>query len=106
MNAGTYMEIGFAPGYYGIEQGQHRVSDQSRLQPQRLLREPGTGEDEKFGFFSIGGIVTVPLGGTTSFGAWNMHGGVEYQALGTTTEFFNGGESNQVIGSFGIGFSY
>ena len=25
-----------------------------------------------------------------------MHGGVEYQALGTTTEFFNGGESNQV----------
>ena len=64
------------------------------------------GEDNKFGFFSIAGIVTVPLGGTTSFGSWNVHGGVEYQALGTTTEFFNGGESNQVIGSFGIGFSY
>ena len=67
---------------------------------------PETGDDEKFGFFSIAGIVTVPLGGTTSFGAWNMHGGVEYQALGKTTEFFNGGDSSQVIGSFGIGFSY
>ena len=55
------------------------------------------GEDNKFGFFSIAGIVTVPLGGTTSFGAWNIHGGVEYQKLGDTTECFNDGDgANQV----------
>jgi hypothetical protein len=103
LNAGTYMEIGFAPGYaaskasiaFPIKIGLS-LSDYYELD----------GEDNKFGFFSIGGIVTVPLGGTTSYGAWNLHGGVEYQALGTTTEFYNGGESNQVIGSFGIGFSY
>ena len=102
-NAGTYMEIGFAPGYaasraslaFPIKVG-FSLSDYYELE----------GEDNKFGFFSIGGLVTVPLGGTTSFGAWNVHGGVEYQALGTTTEFFNGGDSSQVIGSFGIGFSY
>jgi hypothetical protein len=102
-NAGTYMEIGFAPGYAASKAGiafpikvGFSLSDYYELD----------GEDHKFGFFSIGGIVTVPLGGTTSFGSWNVHGGVEYQALGTTTEFYNGGESNQVIGSFGIGFSY
>jgi hypothetical protein len=103
-NAGTYMEIGFAPGYNGLSRASiafpikigFSLSDYYEL----------AGEDNKFGFFSIGGLVTVPLGGTTSFGAWNVHGGVEYQALGTTTEFFNGGESSQVIGSFGIGFSY
>jgi hypothetical protein len=102
-NAGTYMEIGFAPGYaarkasiaFPIKVGLS-LNDYYELD----------GVDHKFGFFSLAGIVTVPLGGTTSFGAWNVHGGVEYQALGTTTEFFNGGESNQVIGSFGIGFSY
>jgi hypothetical protein len=102
-NAGTYMEIGFAPGYaaskaaiaFPIKVG-FSLSDYYEL----------AGEDHKFGFFSIAGIVTVPLGGTTSYGAWNVHGGVEYQALGETTEFFNGGESNQIIGSFGIGFSY
>jgi hypothetical protein len=102
-NAGTYLEIGFAPGYsasrasigFPIKIGLS-ASDYYELD----------GEDNKFGYFSIAGIVTVPLGGTTSFGAWNIHGGVEYQKLGTTTEFFNGGESNQVIGSFGIGFSY
>ena len=103
-NAGTYMEIGIAPGYYGISQASiafpikvgFSLNDYYEL----------AGEDNKFGFFSVAGIVTVPLGGTSNFGAWNVHGGVEYQALGTTTEFFNGGESNQVIGSFGIGFSY
>jgi hypothetical protein len=102
-NAGTYLEIGFAPGYaaskasiaFPIKVGMS-LSNYYEL----------AGEDNKFGFFSIAGIVTVPLGGTTSYGAWNIHGGVEYQKLGTTTEAFNGGEANQVIGSFGFGFSY
>ena len=106
-NAGTYVEIGFAPGY--------SASKASVAFPIKIglsgsnyyeLATPTGFEDNKFGYFSIAGIVTVPLGGTSSFGAWNIHGGVEYQKLGTTTEFFNGGESNQVIGSFGIGFSY
>ena len=102
-NAGTYMEVGVSPGYAGskasiafpIKVG-FSLADYYEL----------AGEDNKFGFASIAGIVTIPLGSTTSFGAWNLHGGVEYQALGTTTEFFNGGESSQVIGSIGIGFSY
>jgi hypothetical protein len=102
-NAGTYLEIGFAPGYSG--------SKASIGFPIKVGLSAGDyyeldGEDHKFGYFSIAGIVTIPLGGATSFGAWNIHGGVEYQKLGTTTEFFNGGEGNQVIGSFGFGFSY
>jgi hypothetical protein len=105
LNAGTYMELGVAPGY--------AASKASIAFPVKVgfslsdyYENPETGDDEKFGFFSIAGLVTVPLGGTTSFGSWNLHGGVEYQALGKTTEFFNGGDSSQVIGSFGIGFSY
>jgi hypothetical protein len=102
-NAGTYMEIGVSPGY--------SASKASIAFPLKVGLSLGdyyelAGVDNKFGFFSVAGIVTVPLGSTTSYGSWNLHGGVEYQALGTTTEFFNGGESNQVIGSFGIGFSY
>ena len=62
--------------------------------------------DNRFGYFSIAGLVTVPLGGTTRFGAWNLHGGVEFQALGDTTKAFNGGDGQRVIGSVGIGFSY
>src|SRR5262245_61600771 len=67
-NAGTYLEIGFAPGY--------AASKASIAFPIKIGLSAGDyyeldGEDHKFGYFSIGGIVTVPLGGTTSFGAWN-----------------------------------
>jgi hypothetical protein len=106
VNAGTYMEIGFAPGYSGSSKASIAFPIKVGLSLSDYYENPDTGEDETFGFFSIAGVVTVPLGGTSSFGSWNLHGGVEYQKLGATTEFYNGGESNQVIGSFGIGFSY
>lgn len=105
LNAGTYMEIGFAPGY-SASRASIAFPIKVGLSLSDYYENPLTGEDSKFGFFSIAGIVTVPLGGSTSFGSWNIHGGVEYQALGDTTKVFNGGEGNQVIGSFGLGFSY
>ena len=107
-NAGTYLELGIAPGYaapkagiaFPIKVGMS-LSDYYEL----------AGEDNKFGFFSIAGIATIPLGGTTNFGSWNIHGGVEYQRLGDTTAAFNLDDDglpkkNQVIGSIGFGFSY
>jgi hypothetical protein len=102
-NAGTYLELGVAPAYAGARA--------SIAFPVKVGLSAGDyyelgGQDNKFGFASVAGIVTVPLGGTTSFGAWNVHGGIEYQALGTTTEAFNGGDASRVIGSFGFGFTY
>jgi hypothetical protein len=102
-HAGTYLEIGAAPGYsfprasiaVPVKAG-FSLGDYYEL----------AGVDNTFGFFSIAGIVTVPLGGTTRFGAWNVHGGVEFQALGDTTKALNGGDGQRVIGSIGIGFSY
>jgi hypothetical protein len=102
-NAGTYVEIGFAPGYSGSKAS---IAFPIKIGLSASDYYELSGTDNKFGFFSIAGIVTVPLGGTTNYGAWNIHGGVEYQKLGTTTKALNGGEGNQVIGSFGIGFSY
>jgi hypothetical protein len=110
-NAGRYLEVGIAPGY--------SASRASIAIPVKLgmsladYYELNVGtadvpvfEDNKFGYFSVGGLVTVPLGATGSFGAWNVHGGVEYQALGDTTKSINGGDGSKVIGSFGIGLSY
>ena len=102
-NAGTYVELGVAPGLavpaasltFPIKVGLS-ASDYYEL----------AGVDNKFGYFSVGGIVTVPLGATTNFGSWNVHGGVEFQALGDTTTAINGGEDTKVIGSFGFGLSY
>ena len=46
------------------------------------------------------------VGVNVGTGARNVHGGVEYQALGDTTQFVNGGDGSRVIGSVGIGFTY
>jgi hypothetical protein len=62
-------------------------------------------EDKTFGYFSVAGVVTVPLGGTTKFGSWNVHGGAEFQHMGTTTKEFLG-KDHQEIYSIGLGFTY
>ena len=103
LEAGTYLEIGAAPGYAWPKAS---VAVPVKLGYSLSNYYELDGVDNKFGFFSIAGIVTVPLGSTTKFGGWNVHGGVEFQTLGDTTKFFNGGDGSQVIGSFGIGFSY
>ena len=64
----------------------------------------GVNGDERFGFFSVAGIATVPFSSQpTRFGTWNVHGGVEWLRLGDRNQLFG---ENQVVGSLGIGFSY
>jgi hypothetical protein len=109
--AGRYLELGAAPGY-SWPRASVAVPVKLGLSLANYY-ELNTGtadapvfEDHRFGYFSVAGQVTVPLGGTTRFGAWNVHGGLEFQALGKTTKAFNGGDGSRVIGSAGIGFSY
>jgi len=101
--AGTYLELGVAPGWsddpidisFPIKVGLS-LNDYYEL----------AGVDHKFGFLSLGALATVPLGRTTSYGSWNVHGGFEFLSLGDTPEAFNGGEQQKLVGSIGVGFSY
>ena len=98
---GTYFELGIAPGLT-----LPRVSLAVPLKVGLSLDNyyEGADGDERFGFFSIAGIATVPFTSEpTRFGSWNVHGGVEYLRLGDRNQGFG---ENQVIGSIGIGFSY
>lgn len=102
-NAGTYLELGVAPGWaddpiditFPIKVGLS-LNDYYEL----------AGVDHKFGFLSLGALATVPLGRTTSYGSWNVHGGFEFLSLGDTPEAFNGGEQQKLVGTIGVGFSY
>jgi hypothetical protein len=109
--AGRYLELGVAPGYAGAKAGIAipvkvglSVGDYYELNTGTALTPVFV--DNKFGYLSIAGIVTAPIHGTTSYGAWNIHAGVEFQKLGDTTKAFNSGKSTKVIGSAGIGFTY
>ena len=100
---GTYVELGVAPGYAG--------SKASIAFPIKIglsasdYYEFGTGSDSKFGYFSVAGIVTVPINAN-----WNVHGGVEVQTFGENVKAYNAfgdGDRNAAgIGSIGIGFSF
>jgi hypothetical protein len=98
---GTYMEIGAAPGL--------TMSRLSVAVPLKIGLSPdnyyeGFTGDERFGFFSLAGIATLPFTSRTSrFGTWNVHGGVEYLRLGDRNQGFG---ANQVVGSIGVGFNY
>ena len=100
---GTYLELGIAPGY--------STSRASLAVPLRVGLSlsnyyEGLDGDETFGFFSVAGVVTVPLARTsTKFGSWNIHGGVEFLMLDDRNEAVFG-DSSYVIGSIGIGLSY
>lgn len=100
--SGKYLEIGAAPGL--------TVKGVGIAFPARVGLSLGgyyelAGRDRRFGYVSVSSIATVPLGGRTTLGAWNVHGGVEYQALGTMTKVINGGDGSNVIGSIGVGWS-
>lgn len=102
LGAGTYLELGIAPGCSGA-----RASLAVPVKVGLSLSEyyEAAGSDSTFGYFSIAGMVTVPVGGTTKFGSWNVHVGAEYQRLGADG-VFNAGRNNQGIVSGGIGFTY
>jgi hypothetical protein len=99
LRAGRYLEVGATPGYAGnrlsltvpIKVGLS-VSDYYEL----------GNEDNRFGFASVGGFVSVPLGGASRIGRLHARGGVEVQRLGETTKLFNRGDRVQTTASMGV----
>jgi len=101
---GTYLELGAGPNWpLGKATLAIPVSVGLSL---KNYYETAT-KDNKFGFADIGALVTVPLsGGSAKYGAWNVHGRVDYLTFGDTTKAFNEGKSSHVVVLGGIGLSY
>lgn len=101
---GTYIELGVAPGY-SFPKASLAIPIKVGLSADDYY-EFGYGNDSKFGYFSIGGIVTVPFGSH-----WNIHGGGELQAFGDNLKVYNAfgdddDSSTAGIASIGVGFSF
>jgi hypothetical protein len=103
LGAGTYLELGIAPG---LNESGFAVAIPIRVGLSLNDYYELAGVDHQFGYLSLGAIASVPLVRTTAYGAWDVHGGFEYQSLGDTPEAFNGGDQSKLIGTIGIGFSY
>ncbi len=119
-NKGTYLELGVAPSFPLKADGPTlAIPVKLGLGLSNYYEAPTgdnfdgpTSENSTFGFFDVGGLVTVPLKGIPSkFGAWNIHGGVDVLFLGHGAKYFNvdpAGERSDTkfIALFGIGVGY
>ena len=105
---GTYLELGVGPAFpLGGGRAALTIPIKAGFSVKDYYESPLTGEDSRFGWFDVGGLITIPLSTASSrFGSWNIHGGAEFQRLGDTTKAFNGGVGSRIIGSLGIGFTY
>jgi hypothetical protein len=112
-NKGTYLELGVGPAFpLGGSKATVTIPVKVGLSAKDYYENPLTGKDSKFGWFDVGGLITIPLSGVPSrFGSWNVHGGADVLVLGDTTELFNvdsdrNTSKNKVVGLVGVGLSY
>ena len=107
---GTYAELGIGPSW-PLGGGGATIGIPVKLGFSLSDYYEVAGEDNGFGYFDVGALFTVPFSSApTKFGTWNVHGGVNFLALGDGTKSFNikdnEPEGSQVIVSIGIGMTY
>jgi hypothetical protein len=105
-NEGTYLELGAGPAFPLKANGPTLTIPIKFGFSLSDYYESG-GEDHKFGFFDIGAQISIPFTSVPSnYGTWNVHGGVDFFALGDTTKALNDDNGSKVVGLIGIGVSY
>jgi hypothetical protein len=105
---GIYLELGAAPSF---PIGGSKVTLAVPVKLGLSLKDyyQLNGVDNSFGFFDIGGLVTLPISKIPSaFGSWNVHGSVDFLTFGDTTREYNGTDKSKtrIVGLFGIGLTY
>lgn len=100
-NKGQYLEIGARPTFgQGVT-----VAVPARVGLSLGDYYEGLRGDDRFGFFSVGGVATLTLAGRGAPARWNVHGGAEYIWLGDRNQLVLG-KQQQVVVSGGLGFTY
>jgi hypothetical protein len=103
-NEGTYLELGVGPNWPAGGSATITIPVKLGLSLNDYYEGP-TG-DEKFGFFDIGALYTVPFSGSKRYGSWSFHAGVDLFTFGETTEFLNKDDKTRVVGQAGLTVSY
>lgn len=107
---GIYLEVGIEPAFDLIEDENLSVSASFPVVTGFSLSnyfEDAMGSDDSFGFARGG----VSLSTTLNFlparlGSWTLSSGVSLLLLGDNLQTINGGDSSQVILSFGLGVAF
>jgi len=109
---GVYLQIGLTPGYTFNEKGTYPLSLTLPvvlgLSLSDYYERVGVGgEDDTFGYFSIGLAASVPLKFVpASYGAWQAKGSLTFITLGDNLKAANNRDRSEVIATFGLAMTY
>ncbi len=107
-NKGTYLELGVRPV---VPLGAHPKYPLTLAIPAKFgislkdYYEGATGSN-RFGYFDLGGILSVPLAFMNGKATWEIHGGVDILWLGDNMKALNGGDGVKPVGVVGFSVIY
>lgn len=103
--AGSYLELGAEPRLgLGFRRGRLSVPTKVGLSLNNYY-QGFSRDDSRFGFFAVGGHVTLTMG-DGNFGAWQLRGGTDVYLLGDTPRVRNNGDRLKIVGFVGLGVQY
>ena len=107
-NKGTYFEFGVRPV---VPMSAHPKYPVSLAIPAKLglsLKDyyEGASGSNRFGYFDLGGIISVPLAFMNGRSSWDLHGGLDVLWLGDNMRALTGGDRVKPVFSIGVGVVY
>jgi hypothetical protein len=102
-NKGTYLELGIKPALKLAPKATLYIPVKTGLSVNHYYEGP-TG-DNTFGYFDLGGQLSVPLAAGKG-GALEAHGGVDLMWLGDNMKGLNNGDSFKPVFLIGMTFTY
>ena len=107
-NKGTYFELGVRPVLAMSAHPKYPVSLAIPAKIGLSLKDyyQGPTGNNRFGYFDLGGIVSVPLAFMNHKSTWDLHGGLDILWLGDNNKALNGGDGVKPVFTIGVGVVY
>ncbi|MDP1660822.1 MAG: hypothetical protein Q8L55_02805 [Phycisphaerales bacterium] len=106
---GAYLQLGIAPGFSfdaGLAEAVAVSFPASVGLSLSNYYEGMAGENDTFGFASVGAKASVPLKLGSAWGDWAVSAGVQAVFLGDAAQSFNNGERTEVIYTIGASIAF
>jgi hypothetical protein len=107
-NKGTYLELGVRPVVTVADAPRYPLTLAIPARVGLSLKDyyEGPSGSNRFGFFDVGAIASVPLAFMNGGAAWEVHGGLNLLLLGDNLKLLNKGDRVQPVGVIGISVVY
>jgi hypothetical protein len=105
---GTYLELGVRPVFPLAAHDKYPLTLAVPAKMGLSLNDYYEGVDgsDTFGYFDLGGILSVPLAFMNGKTTWEIHGGVDILWFGGNMKALNGGDGVKAVGVIGFSMIY